>query len=323
MSSIQLSVVVPVSERAQNLFDTHDSYLADLEQIDLNWEMIYVFSESNSALATEFQPKVDDRVSIITLTRNFGEGTAIQVGTSNAKGELVLTLPAYQQVAQGELKKLFEKMQESEAELVIAKRWPRIDGPTNRLQTSMFNFFIKMFSDVDFSDLGCGIRLFKKKIMEDISIYGDQHRFFPLIAHEYGVIIEEVELKQSPNESTKRLYSPGIYLRRLLDLLAIIFVTKFNKKPLRFFGLIGASTFTLGLLFLVAVTIQRYGFDVSAANRPFMLISVLMMSLGVQLVAIGLVGETIIFTHAKDIKEYHIREIVNGEKSSSEQSDAA
>jgi hypothetical protein len=116
---------------------------------------------------------------------------------------------------------------------------------------------------------------------------------------------------QSPSDAHTRVYAPGVYVRRILDLLTAVFLVKFNKKPLRFFGLLGSASFAIGLIALLYVVIERLFFGVALADRPALLLSTLLLVLGVQLVAIGLVGETIIFTHAREVKEYTIKEIIN------------
>jgi hypothetical protein len=144
----------------------------------------------------------------------------------------------------------------------------------------------------------------------ELPLYGDQHRFLPLLAARLGFRIGEVNVAQSRKEKFWRLYRPGVYPRRLLDLLTVFFLIKFTKKPLRFFGLIGAATFLLGGLLTLYLVIERLFFGVPLAQRPALLLSSLLVVLGVQIFALGLIGELIIFTHAKDIKEYTIDEII-------------
>jgi hypothetical protein len=141
-------------------------------------------------------------------------------------------------------------------------------------------------------------------------MYGDQWRFLPLLAYRIGFHSIEVELTQASEDSHSRVYSPGLYLRRFLDLLTIIFLTKFNKKPLRFFGLMGSSAILAGMAGLIYLAFERLVLDVGVSDRPLFVLFTLFLVLGFQLIAIGLVGETVIFTHSKENKEYKIKEII-------------
>jgi hypothetical protein len=193
--------------------------------------------------------------------------------------------------------------------MTIAWRHPRRDSGINRLQAKVFHSIFNSVTGDDFHDLGCGARAFWRQVAEEVPVYGDQHRFFPVLASRRGFRIEEVQVEQSPKEARVRLYRPGIYLRRLLDILTVFFLAKFTKKPLRFFGLIGSSTFVIGGGILFYLAIERIFWNVALADRPLLLLSSLLVVLGVQIFAIGLIGELIIFTHAKDMKEYTIEEI--------------
>jgi hypothetical protein len=170
---------------------------------------------------------------------------------------------------------------------------------------------LRLSTDLTIHDAGCSARAFRRDVIEEIQLYGDLHRFFPVMAHRQGFRVTEIDVAQSEKDMHHRIYAPGLYVRRLLDLLTIFFLIKFTKKPLRFFGLIGTTVFTLGIFSNLYVIIERLFFDVPLADRPALILSSLLIVLGVQIIAIGLIGEIIIFTHAKDIKEYKIDKIIN------------
>ena len=169
---------------------------------------------------------------------------------------------------------------------------------------------LQKLSGLKFDDVGCGVRLIKAEVLKEVFMYGDQWRFLPLLSYQLGYHSTEVELTQAGEDTHKRFYSPGVYLRRLLDLLTIIFLTKFNKKPLRFFGLIGSSSILMGIFGLLYLSFEKLILDVAMADRPALVLFSLFIVLGCQLIAIGLVGETVIFTHSKELKEYRIKEII-------------
>jgi hypothetical protein len=168
-----------------------------------------------------------------------------------------------------------------------------------------------LFTGSAFEDLGSGVRAFRREVVTEVPLYGDQHRFLPLLAKHLGFRVCEVDVQQSSREKFFRIYRPGVYPRRLLDLLTVFFLIKFTKKPLRFFGLIGVTTSAIGGLIMLYLLVERLSRGIALAERPALLLSSLLVVLGIQIFALGLLGELIIFTHAKDIKEYMIEEIID------------
>jgi hypothetical protein len=179
------------------------------------------------------------------------------------------------------------------------------------MQSKIFHALISFRGDFQFSDLGCSVRCFKRKILEKVHIYGEQHRFFPILAQRYGFRVSEHKVPQTEKDFYQNFYPLGTYLRRFTDLLSVFFLVKFTKKPLRFFGLAGVFTFFLGILLAVHLFIERIFFHVPLRDRPLLLLDMLLFVAGVQLFAIGLIGEIIIYTHAKDLKDYTVEKIIN------------
>ncbi len=150
----------------------------------------------------------------------------------------------------------------------------------------------------------------RSKVAREIKLYGDLHRFFPLLAHERGFRVTELKVRQSPHDAKRRVYGPGVYLRRLLDTLTLFFLFKFTKQPLRFFGLVGSGLSLAGAGITGYLGLYRLlGFG-AIAGRPLVILGVLLIVLGMQLFSIGLLGEIIIFTHARRVKEYSIDKIL-------------
>ena len=150
----------------------------------------------------------------------------------------------------------------------------------------------------------------RREVLEEISLYGDQHRFLALLADRQGFRVKEIDVRQSPQDRFTGHYRTREYAHRMLDIFTVFFLTRFTKKPLRFFGMVGASTFGIGFVFLLYLIIDRLFFDQALADRPALLLSSLLVVLGLQLFALGLLGELIIFTHAKNIKDYQVDEVI-------------
>jgi glycosyltransferase involved in cell wall biosynthesis len=308
---VDISAVIPVSERHDDIASLYAEYKHGLKKCGRTHEFVVVLDgpfpdvfEQLKGLQAQGEP-----LRIIKLAKSFGEATALTAAFECCSGDLILTLPAYYQVEASDIPIVVSELQNYD--MVIGRRYPRIDSLFNRLQTRVFHTIVKFMTSSSFRDLGCGVRAFKRSLIAELPIYGDQHRFLPLLAARLGFRIGEVDIAQSRKEKSWRVYRPGVYPRRLLDLLTVFFLVKFTKKPLRFFGLIGIATFVLGGLITLYLVIARLFLGVALAERPALLLSSLLVVLGVQIFALGLIGELIIFTHAKDIKEYTIEEIVN------------
>lgn len=310
---IELSVIIPVTEkkRCDDIKELHVNYTRSLEKLGKNYETIYVIDGDFRKVFNDLKElkQNGENLRIIKLAKSFGESTALSVGFEQSSGEIILTLPAYQQMEANEIPGIVKAL--NGYDMVIGRRWPRIDNFMNRLQSNIFHRFVQYITGLNFHDLGSGIRVLRRKVMEEVQIYGDQHRFLPLLATRYGFKVTEVNVKQSPKDVFRRIYSPGIYIRRFLDFLSVFFLIKFTKKPLRFFGLLGLFVFSIGAIISFYLLIQRLFFHVGLADRPMVLVGLLLIVLGIQIIAIGLIGEIIIFTHAKELKEYTIEKIIN------------
>jgi glycosyltransferase involved in cell wall biosynthesis len=307
----KLSVVIPISERYDDLREIYLQYAREILSSGLAHEFIFVVDgPDRGALATlQGLKKEHPAILVVTLGRWFGEATALAAGFEVAKGEMIITLPAYFQVEPSEIQRLLKEFVEREQDLVIAWRYPRIDSLFNRFQSRVFHGLIRLLIGTNYQDISSGLRVMKRKVAQEIRLYGDLHRFLPLLAHQRGFKIAEVPVQQSPHDAKKRIYGPGVYLRRLLDILTLFFLYKFTRKPLRFFGLVGSGVFCAGAILTAYLGIDRI-LGVPLASRPLLILGVLWMVFGVQLFSIGLLGEIIIFTHARDLKEYHTEQIV-------------
>ena len=307
---VDVSVIVPVSERFDDVAVLYKEYKEALQATDNSFEFVYVLDgEFPDVLADLISLQASgEQITIIKLAKWFGEATALTAGFEHSSGDMILTLPAYFQIESVDIPKLLTELQNND--MVVARRWPRIDSSVNQFQTRLFHWALG-FTGCTFQDLGCAVRAFKRQVINEVTVYGDQHRFLPVLAERRGFQISEIDVRQSTQDSQRRVYSPGVYIRRLLDFITVFFLVKFTKKPLRFFGLIGSGTLAIGGIMLLVLIIERLFFGEALADRPALLLSSLLIVLGVQVFAIGLIGELIIFTHAKDLKEYTIAEIIN------------
>ena len=312
---LDITAIMPVGARRDDVPALLEEYAKGLREAGVSFEVIVVLDGPCGGLAAELVPLTASRdwLRVIELARDFGESAALTAGFDLARGHRILTLPAYYQVVPAELGKLITAGKQ--VDMAIAVRWPRAGSGLEGWRRNVFHGLLGFITGQRYRDLGCGIRLLKREIVEEIPLYGERHRFYPTLAKSRGFEVEEVEVAQSPKDDFRGHYRIREYLHRLLDIMTLFFLVRFTKKPLRFFGTIGFLVGALGVVFLAVLIVQRLFFDVGLADRPALLLSSLMLVLGVQIFAMGLIGELIIFTHARELKEYAVRRVIGGDES--------
>ncbi|HEX6903287.1 MAG TPA: glycosyltransferase [Thermoanaerobaculia bacterium] len=310
----EVSVVVPVVERYGDLAQLHAELAAELARLGKSCEFIYVVNEQLREVVPtlrRLQERPGEEVSIVLLGGPFGESAALTTGFAKARGDSIVTLASYFQVEPAGLERAFQELEDG-ADLVVGRRHPRIDSLFNRAQSRLFHGIVNYLTRSRFHDLSCGFKVMRKRVARELNLYGGLHRFIPLLALDRGFLVREIALPQRQEDRATRYFGTGTYLGRLLDILNIFFLTKFTRTPLRFFGPVGAGMFSLGVLIDLIVAIERVFFATALSDRPLLLLGVLLMVLGVQTLSLGLIGEIIIFTHARNVRDYKIAEVIRG-----------
>jgi len=310
-STAVLSAIVLVTERYDDVEATYYEYKEGLEGTGLSHEIVYVLDGPYREVSKSLRRlrELGEQISVISLAKSFGEATAINVGFEAARGDIIMLLPAFLQVRGDQLPKLVEAMGGSD--LVVAQRTGLRNSWINRLQSAMFSKLVCWISGLDLHDAGCKLRLLRRQVLKEVYVYGDLDRFLPIMAYRQGFRVAEVPVARTRQDAGLRIYRPSVYFGRMLDIMTAYFLFKFTKKPLRFFGLLGSGALAIGVLLTAYIIGERLLFGVSLGDRPALFLSGLLIVLGIQVFAIGLVGEIIVFTHGKDVKDYQIDKIVN------------
>ena len=193
----KLSVVVPITERYDAIAELFHEYKRGIDATDLEYEVIYVLDGNRpDALDELTRLQETETLTVITLAKSFGEATALNAAFSKASGDIFLTLPAYHQIEAGEIPKLVAAIEDND--MVLSRRWPRKDSVINRLQTNTFNFLLRLSTDLQIHDAGSSARVFTRQVIEEVQIYGDLHRFLPVMAHRQGFRVIENNTKLLP-----------------------------------------------------------------------------------------------------------------------------
>jgi len=306
-----VSVVISVGPRHDDFLQLMEDYDTALRKCVTDIEYVVVLDGHypDAAEGLDAFQTGDRAVRVVQLSRNFGDAIAISAGMEHSTGELVMTLPSYYQIDPAAIPDLFAGLKDND--MVEGRRWPRRDSVLNRFSTWLYHKIIRVVTGFTFRDIGCSARIMRRQVADEVMLYGEQHTFLPLLASNRGFSVREVSVPQSQSDPYLRYYGPGVYAKRLLDIFTIFFLIRFTKAPLRFFGVIGSLFLLFGLVMTGIVVGERFFAELAAAGRPMLLFGVVFLVLGVQMFAIGLIGELIIFTHGRELKEYSVAEITN------------
>jgi len=309
---IDISVVVTISGTDEvDLGGILSAVSRELAREGRSCEFVFVDDGVGPAIDAELAEltATGARVKIVRFHQRFGEAVALTAGFEQSEGAVIVTTAPYLQVGADEFNKLLAKIDEG-YDYVSGWRHQRVDPFLNRLQSRTFNLLVRLVTRVKLHDLNCALRAMRRQVLDEISLYGDLYRFLPILADRHGFKVTEVSVKHREEKGKIGFFGFGVYVRRFLDMLTMLFLTKFTKRPLRFFGLLGSFFFVLGVGINAYLTLVKVIAGDSLADRPLLILGVLLMVMGIQLISIGLLGEIIIFTHAKDIKEHRVEGII-------------
>jgi len=312
---VDLSLVIPVYNEEKSLARLLEEIRAALDPTGSDYEVICVDDGSSDAsfrilsdLAAE-----DPRVVVVQLRRNFGQTAAIQAGLDHTRGAVVALLDADLQNDPADIPMMVERLRSEGYDLVAGWRTDRKDALLNRrLPSTVANALIGRVTGVRLHDFGCTLKVMTREVADALRLYGEMHRFIPAIAHWFGARILEVKVNHRPRRFGVTSYGIGRTPRVLLDLLVVRFLASYLVKPIQVFGLWGLLSGGAGFAGCAWLTADKLLFDEPLADRPLLLLGVLLILLGVQLVSLGLVADVVGRTYheAQGKRPYTVRRVI-------------
>ncbi|GGC09978.1 glycosyl transferase [Novosphingobium endophyticum] len=309
VGEVDVSVVIPVIDRTDDAETVWRAYQAALMGTDKSFEFIYVLDGPHTAYAEALE-RISERdfpLNIVRFNRSFGQVACLLEGVRHARGNTLLFLPAYLQVAPEALPQLLDRIET--ADVAAAFRDRSTDNVLSRMRGWSFEAFARMAGS-RFKDPGCVARAVKKHVFAELQLHHEQHPFLPMLAERLGFSVEQVCLPQAQTDRRLRTHRPITYMGIALDLVVLGFITRFMRKPFRFFGSLGAAFIAIGVALGIYLLIQRQTLDMQMSDRPALLLTVLLIVLGIQIGAVGLIAEIIIFTRNPSHAAYRIEKIV-------------
>jgi glycosyltransferase involved in cell wall biosynthesis len=310
-----ISVIVPLYNEKDSLRELHQGLAEGLLREPYEIEFIYVDDGSTDGsvdVLRRLQAK-DGRIRIVRFRRNFGKSAALSAGFRLSRGDVILTIDADLQDQPQEMHKLLRKLEEG-SDLVSGWKRRREDPVTKTVPSRIFNFLTAFLTGVPLHDMNCGFKVYRREVVEEIQVYGEMHRYIPVLASYRGFVVSEVAVQHRPRKYGKSKYGVTRLFSGFFDLLTVIMLTRYNRKPLHAFGIFGI------VLLIAGFTIEAYltiGWFLGRwiEDRPAFMLGVLFLIIGVQFIFFGLMAEMIAYSSRKE-DDYSIREILETNSSS-------
>lgn len=286
---VEVSVVVAVYNERETLETLYHQLASVLE--DSRWELILADdgSTDGSFLVESGLHQIDERVRVVRMRRNFGKTAALSAGIEAARGEYIVTLDADLQDDPTEIPRLLEAV-DSGYDLVTGWRHKRRDSLSKRVSSTLFNRVVSLVTGVHLHDMNCGLKAGRAEVLRDLKLYGELHRFIPVLANQKGYRVGEIEVTHHPRRHGRSKYGWGRALSALLDIQTVMFISRYLDKPLRLFGTLGLLALGAGMALGVHLSALRFQGD-NIGTRPLLLLSLLLVLSGLQLLSTGLIGE--------------------------------
>ena len=278
------------------------------------YEVILVDDGSTDQTISRIKEFADDHVKAVVLNKNYGQTAAMSAGIDTADGYYIITLDGDLQNDPADIPDMIRKLEEEDVDVVAGIRAKRKDGMVLRkIPSKIANAMIRRLTGVYLHDYGCTLKVFKKEIAKSLGLYGELHRFIPVLAQQAGAKMAEMPVRHHARIHGSSKYGLGRTFKVMSDLLLMVFFKKYMQRPMHLFGVTGIITFLIGSMISAYLLILKiFGEDIW--GRPLLILGITMLIGGIQLITIGIVAELIVRTYyeSQDKKTYRVKEIIGG-----------
>ena len=314
---MDVSVVIPIKDERDNLQPLHDRLRQSLEQLGLDYEIVFVDdgSTDGSYAVMEKLAARDPRFKVVRLRRNYGQSAALKAGIDWSCGDVLVTMDGDLQNDPEDIPGLLEKLNEG-YDAVLGLRANRHDNFVNRkIPSFLANWLIRHVTGVQFKDMGCTLRAMRRDLADALPLYGEMHRFVPVLAQQYGGRLVQIPVRHHPRTSGKTKYNLTRSIRVILDLITVKFIHSYLTRPMHIMGLGGLMSMGLGGVSLFATIWMKTHDGIFMTGNPFLHLAVLLELVGVQFILMGLLGEILTRTYFESQQKtsYLVRNTLNFE----------
>ena len=311
-----ISIVIPLHNEERSIALLYDELDAALQPLAEEWEAVFVDdgSTDGSFAALTRVHAGHDNVRVIRLRRNFGKATALATGFDNARGETIVTVDGDLQDDPAEIPRLLAKLDEG-YDLVSGWKTHRRDPLRRRIPSRIFNWVTGRVSGLRLHDMNCGLKAYRAEVVNGMRLYGELHRFIPVLAHYRGFRATELPVNHRPREHGRSRYGVERYVRGFLDLLTVSFIGRYRHRPLHLFGGLGLVLGTIGFVVLTYLTVLK-ALGHAIGDRPLLTLGVLLVVVGLQFFSLGLISEMLTSQYeesagGREQAELHVDEILS------------
>ena len=305
--AVEISIVVPLYNEQDNLEPLVERIREVLSRLNRTYEIIFVDDGSTDGSFQVIQ-RLHERQDVIRAVRfrkNHGKSAALSIGFQEARGEVIITMDADLQDDPEEIPNLLSKLEEG-YDLVSGWKRKRRDPVSKTLPSKVFNRVTCLISGIRIHDINCGLKAYRREVTESIRVYGELHRYLPVLAHWQGFRIAEIKVRHHPRLHGRSKFGAGRFVKGFLDLLTVTFLTQYTRRPMHLFGVLGLILFLVGLIINLYLT-WLWAHGIGIGHRPLLFLGILLVMVGVQFLLMGLIGEMI--THRDGAgQDYSIRQ---------------
>ena len=305
-----ISIVIPLFNEQESILDLYSEICNAISSYN-DWEIIFIDDGSSDGSAEKIIDiaSKDSKVKLISFYRNFGKSAALSEGFKNANGDIIITMDADLQDDPAEIPNFVNKINEG-SDLVSGWKKVRHDPWAKTFPSKIFNFVTRLLTGVKIHDFNCGLKAYRSSVIKSIEIFGGRHRYIPALAGQKNFSISEIIVNHRPRKYGTTKYGGSRLLHGFFDLLTILFLNKYTQHPLHFFGMIGLTTFTAGILTELVVLYYKFWLgEPFAKHIALLLLGLILLFIGIQFFSIGLLGE--MMARYSEDKEDRVKEIIS------------
>ena len=309
---MDISIVIPLYNEKESLPELHSRLTETLSSLGKSYELIFIDDGSTDGsykVLEDLHAKDPSHVSVCSLRKNSGKSAALATGFERADGDIVITMDADLQDDPAEIPNLIKALDEG-CDLVTGWKYPRYDPITKRLPSKVINWLTGTLTGVKVHDMNCGLKAYRAEVVKGLQLYGEQHRFIPALAHAGGFRVGEIKVHHHPRKYGHTKFGAKRFVEGLFDLLTVLFITRYIRKPLHFFGIAGLALLLLGggaMAYLVAGWFMGRWIG----DGPLFILSVLLIIIGIQFISIGLLGEMLTsLSHRREGAQANVKSVL-------------
>ncbi len=304
----KVSVLVPLLNEEESLRKLTKQIITVFENISSDYEIFFVDdgSTDKSLKIIKELAKSNNKIRYISFRKNYGKSAALNIGFKNVTGDVVITMDADLQDDPAEIPNLLKELQKG-FDLVSGWKKRRHDPFVKKYSSRFFNYVTKVLTGIKIHDFNCGLKAYRKAVVKSVNIHGELHRYIPVLADWKGFRISEVVVKHHPRRYGKTKFGISRFFKGFIDLITVIFTTRYIQRPLHFFGLLGAISFIVGFTIDAYLSILWFMDIITLSNRPLLYLGTVLIIVGVQFFSLGLIGEMLVHNNKKE-DTYGIKE---------------